>query len=90
MHAYHIGSDFTLAIGASHDAVKIFDNAKTIAAQLEVVRAVTKATIAKVEGLLTVERVARVCVRDSLEAQLALAPWAQRADQATISLKLNR
>ena len=67
MNADHIWSDFALAIGASHDAVKILDHAKTVAAQLQVVRAVTKATVTKVEGLLAVEWVARVCVWDSLE-----------------------
>lgn len=66
-----VGGDLTFTVRSSNDAIKVLDYTKAVASELEVVGAVSKTTITKVEGLFAVERGARVGVGYGLANILA-------------------
>lgn len=55
VHTNDVGSKLAFTIRAGNNAVKVLDNAETVAAQFKVVGAMTKATITEVESLLAVK-----------------------------------
>jgi hypothetical protein len=55
VQADNIRVDFRLAVRTDNNRIEILNHAETVAAQREVVGAVTGASIAEVEGLLAVK-----------------------------------
>lgn len=54
------------AISSDNNTVKILDHAQAVTAELQVICAMAKTTIAKVESLLAVERCSWICIRYAL------------------------
>jgi hypothetical protein len=57
---HNVWSFLSLTVRVDNYAIEVLDYTETVAAELEIVRAVSETTVAKVEGLFAVEGRARI------------------------------